>query len=209
MPSPHESVRVDPGASSLSRREVLQRGGLAALGVSLLGGLPRVSGASGLAKEKPAKILYFNKSAGFEHGPIKWKDGPPSFSGRVLVDLGKEHDFEVVEMKDGRIFDSEDLDGFDALFFYTSGDLTKAGNDKHPPMTEAGKKRLLDVVAAGKGFIGVHRATDSFHTPGPRDENQTEPDPYLAMLGGEFISHGRQQKATMTVTSTQNVFLIE
>jgi hypothetical protein len=107
----------------------------------------------------------------------------------------------VLESKDGRIFDSKDLDGFDVIAFYTSGMLTEAGGDKQPPMSAAGKKRLLDTVAGGKGFIGIHSATDSFHTPGPGSENQETPDPYIAMLGGEFISHGRQQKAKMTVAS--------
>ena len=68
-------------------------------------------------------------------------------------------------------------------------------------MTADGKKRLLDAIAAGKGFVGFHSATDSFHSAGPRNEVQTEFDPYIAMVGGEFIVHGRQQEATMRVTS--------
>ena len=68
-------------------------------------------------------------------------------------------------------------------------------------MTPAGKKKLLDAVAGGKGFVGFHSASDTFHSKGPRNENQTELDPYIAMLGGEFIVHGSQQKATMKVAS--------
>jgi hypothetical protein len=93
---------------------------------------------------------------------------------------------------------------FDALFFYTTGDLTTPGTDRQPPMTPAGKQALLDYVAAGKGFIGSHSASDTFHTlneskKGPdRYRNFGEAaDPYVKMLGGEFIKHGAQQKATM------------
>ena len=61
----------------------------------------------------------------------------------------------------------------------------------------AGKKKLLDAVAAGKGFVGFHAATDSFRTP------PDKVDPYIAMLGGEFVSHGPQQKAKMKLVSPQ------
>ena len=68
-------------------------------------------------------------------------------------------------------------------------------------MSLRGKQRLLEAIAAGKGFVGFHSAADSFHSKGPRDENQTELDPYVAMLGGEFIVHGSQQKAKLRVAS--------
>jgi len=49
--------------------------------------------------------------------------------------------------------------------------------------------------------VGFHSASDTFHSKGPANENQTELDPYIAMLGGEFIVHGEQQKAKMKVAS--------
>ena len=48
--------------------------------------------------------------------------------------------------------------------FYTSGDLLSAGKDGNPPMTPAGKAAFLDAIAGGKGFVGLHSATDTFHT---------------------------------------------
>ena len=56
-------------------------------------------------------------------------------------------------------------------------------------------------MAAGKGFVGFHAATDTFHCPGPTNEIQTEVDPYIAMLGGEFVTHGAQQEASLVITS--------
>src|SRR5262249_36820080 len=49
---------------------------------------------------------------------------------------------------------------------------------------------------------GCHCASDTYHSPGPKPQNQqgSQVDPYIAMLGGEFISHGRQQKGWMRVT---------
>jgi hypothetical protein len=66
-------------------------------------------------------------------------------------------------------------------------------------MTIQGKQNLLDAVMGGKGFIGSHSASDTFHTPGDRTKSQEVPDPYIQMVGGEFIRHGRQQEATMRV----------
>jgi len=107
----------------------------------------------------------------------------------------------VVECsKDGTVFDG-DLGKYDAIAFYTSGDLCKEGSEKTPVMSPAGKQKLLDAIAAGKGFVAFHSASDSFHTPGKSDENQEKPDPYIQMLGGEFIVHGRQQEARVVVTS--------
>jgi type 1 glutamine amidotransferase len=70
-------------------------------------------------------------------------------------------------------------------------------------MPVEGKKALLKAIEEGKGFIGSHCASDTFHSPGQRNANQPKEqiDPYIHMLGGEFISHGKQQKAWMRVTS--------
>src|SRR5260370_31914708 len=45
-----------------------------------------------------------------------------------------------------------------------SSDLTEEkGTDGTPPMSVEGKKAFLDAIAAGKGFIGCHCASDTFH----------------------------------------------
>jgi type 1 glutamine amidotransferase len=64
------------------------------------------------------------------------------------------------------------LKAYDAvLFASTTGDL---------PIPD--KQGLVDWIAAGKAFIGVHAATDTFH--GFR--------PFVDMIGGEFLRHGPQ-----------------
>ena len=176
----------------MNRREMLALGGAA-----LLSPFPRGWAAEPGARKR--RLLVFTKSAGFIHPVISWKKGKPSHVERVLGKLGAKHGFEITATKDGTVFTPDNLRQYDAFFFYTSGDLTKPGEDKHPPMTQAGKQALLDAVKGGKGFIGSHAASDSFHTPGERLANQDKPDPYLQMLGGEFIRHGPQQKALIRV----------
>ncbi len=108
--------------------------------------------------------------------------------------LGAKHGFDVTYTKDGRVFEPDSIKYFDAFLFETTGDLTKEGGDKQPPMSKEGKAALLEAIAAGKGFVGCHCASDTFHSPGPQWENAPEEkrDPYIRMIGGEFI---RQHEA--------------
>lgn len=152
------------------------------------------------AGAKKQKVLYFTRCQGFIHSAVKRTGDELSFSEKLLTELGSKAGFDVECSKDGRVFDGN-LDQYDGFAFYTSGDLTKPSKEGTPPMSPEGKQRLLDAVAAGKGFVAFHAANDSFHTPGPRGENQETPDPYIAMVGGEFIVHGPQQEATLRVTS--------
>lgn len=152
------------------------------------------------------KLLFFTKSSGFEHDVISWKKGRPSHSEKIFLELGSKHSWTFEFSKDGSKFSPEYLAGFDAVIFYTTGDLTSPGTDKQPPMTAAGKQALFDYVKSGKGFIGIHSASDTFHTAneskkGPdRYVNHGEDaDPYVCFLGGEFIIHGDQQVATNKV----------
>jgi type 1 glutamine amidotransferase len=159
----------------------------------------------------PKKILFFTKSSNFEHSVIKERNGQPSFAAKVLAELGPKHGIEFVFSKDGSRFSPEYLAQFDAIMFYTSGDLLSAGKDGNPPMSAAGKQALLDAVRNGKGFIGVHSAADTFHTDENAETNTNQPrtwryqnrgkkaDPYTQMIGGELLVHGTQQIATMQV----------
>jgi uncharacterized protein len=155
------------------------------------------------------KILFFSKSSGFEHGVIKQTGGNPSFVDRLLTEIGPKHHIEFVCSKDGSLFSTEYLAQFDAIMFYATGDLTQVGNDGHPPMTSAGKEALLQAIAGGKGFIGVHAASNAFNGYGERDmgpnryyQEGDKADPYIRMLGGEFIKHDKEQEAPLILAST-------
>ncbi|WP_193210977.1 ThuA domain-containing protein [Luteolibacter marinus] len=168
-----------------------------ATGVALLGSL---------GAETPHRLLFFTKSSGFEHDVISWKKGRPSVAEKVFLELGGKNRWEFEFSKDGSKFSADYLAGFDAVIFYTTGDLTTPGTDKQPAMTAAGKQALFDYVRGGKGFIGLHSASDTFHTaneskkgPDRYKNHGKDADPYVCFLGGEFIIHGAQQVATNKV----------
>jgi type 1 glutamine amidotransferase len=175
-------------SDTTNRRDFLRTATVAGAGLALS---PQLFGA-----EKKS-VLVFTKSSGFEHNVIKVVDGKPSIAEGVVRDLGKKHGFEVNATKDGRIFDSKEFASYSALFFFTTGDLTTPGGDKNPPMSVEGKQKFLDAVHGGMGFVGIHAAADTFHTPpDPEDLSNRyiahgeQSDPYIKMLGGEFILHG-------------------
>lgn len=181
----------------MNRRDWLLGSGAAALGLGLAG-FPVGWAAAQSAKKR--RVLFFTKSAGYEHAVIKRENGELSLAEGILVDLGKKHGFDVTATKDGTVFTPERLAEYDAYFFYTTGDLTTEGTDKNPPMSVEGKAALLKAVEDGKGFLGSHCASDTFHL-GERGVEQPidQRDPYIRMLGGEFVIHGRQQEARIEV----------
>ena len=152
------------------------------------------------AESKRQRVLYFTRNVGFYHSVVHRKGEELSHSERILTELGPRAGFEVTCSKDGRVFDG-DLSQYDAFAFYTNGDLTEPNPQNEPPMTAEGKKRFLAAIEAGKGFVGFHSSCNSWAVPGPAYENNAVVDPFIAMLGAQFISHGPQQKATMRVTS--------
>lgn len=193
---------------SFDRRDFLRTTGLAAAATAFpMNWVAAKSGA-------PKKILMFTRSQGFQHDVVnRSKPDGKKFLGEkgkmahaefLVTEMGKKHGFDVTCTKDGRVFIPEELDKYDAYFFYTTGDLTaEKSADNTPPMSKEGKKYFLEAIAKGKGFIGSHCATDTFHSKGDSRANQpiSERDPYIQMIGGEFIVHGEQFAATMKVVS--------
>ena len=185
--------------SDLNRREFLTRAAASAVLASFVPGR--------LLAAPRRRLLCFTKSSGFQHGPVKRPaDGSFSLVERVMKEQGAKHGFDVECTKDGSVFTKDGLKEYDAIFFYTSGMLTEVGTDGTPAMPAGGKAALLEAVAGGKGFVAIHSSTDSFHTlPDPPDRSNRyvahgeSTDPFLKMLGGEFISHGKQQSAPMHI----------
>jgi uncharacterized protein len=174
----------------MNRRDMLLTTGAALVGLSAL----PTSWAAETTDKKRKKLLYFTRSAGFEHPPVIRKNNELSASEKLLTEWANKAGLDIVCSKDGALFDG-DLDQYDAFVFYTSGDLT--GKCEHPQpgstMSQEGKKKFLAAIEAGKGFVGIHAATDSFRSAGV--------DPYIAMIGAEFVAHDAQQKAPMEVVS--------
>lgn len=175
---------------TLTRRRLLMASGAAALGASAMS--RTLLGAQDGDRKR---ILYFTKSSGFQHSVINREGDRLAHSENILIEIGKEHGFDVTASKDGRLFEPDRIDEWDGFVFYTTGDLTEPGSDGNPPMSPEGLEAFLGSIRSGrKGFVGIHCATDTFHSPqdGPRT-------PYVEMIGAEFITHGPQQVATVKV----------
>jgi type 1 glutamine amidotransferase len=120
------------------------------------------------------RLLYLTASAGFKHDVLP-------LSQTVLRDIGlRTGGFDTVATEDVSQITRDNLARFDAVAFFTSGEL---------PMDEGQKAALLDFVRAGKGFIGIHSATDTFYA---------WPD-YGLMLGAYFDGHPWHQEVALRV----------
>jgi type 1 glutamine amidotransferase len=142
--------------------------------MTLLGGAATVPRHAARAERPLERILYFTYSAGYRHEVIP-------LSKTILTQLGRKSGvFEVTATEDPSEFSSENLKRYAAIMFFTSGEL---------PMSGAEKTALLNFVHSGRGFLGVHSATDTFY-------NWPE---YLDLIGGHFNGHPWHQTVTIDV----------
>jgi type 1 glutamine amidotransferase len=126
---------------------------------------------------KPRVTVFFTDRIG---GPnaVEVKDGArviaraePCLVEKTLMELADKHGFEVVCSQDSRKeITAENLRNFDAVFFYTTGEL---------PISDTQKADLLAFVRGGKGFAGSHSATDTFY----------KWKEYGELIGAYFQSH--------------------
>jgi len=93
--------------------------------------------------------------------------------------------FDVTRISDDlAILESPELDSFDLIVFYwTRGELA-----------DARKNGLLNWVAGGKAFVGVHSAAASFR----------ECPEYRCMLGGFFVTHPAPREYQVSVVDAEN-----
>jgi len=80
----------------------------------------------------------------------------------------------------------ENLKQYDAIFLdSTTGEFLDDPNDK--AVTELRRRAIMDFVKGGKGLAGIHAATDTYHTNGPKVTG-TWPE-FNEMMGGYFKFH--------------------
>ena len=125
------------------------------------------------------RILYVTLSAGFKHDSI-----PASIEAlkQIAAQSGK---LDVVQTEDVSLLSAAGLRDFDAVMFFTTGEL---------PISDAQKRDLLDFVRSGKGFGGVHSATDTFY----------QWPEYGNLIGGYFNGHPWTQPVTLDVEDPDN-----
>ena len=159
-----------------------------------------ISSSQLFSEQKVRKVLYFDRSNSYVHPPTEVQDDGSTVCGNALTELGKELNFEVVSTKDSAIFDT-DLTQFDAIFFYTCGNLDEDGGSSPKGMSETGVANFYNAIRGGVGLIGVHSATDTWKTPGEGWENQPVEDrtEYTKLIGGQFLTHANQQEGILKV----------
>ena len=125
---------------------------------------------------EPQKILVVTVTKGFRHSSI-----PTAL--KVIADLGEKNkvytvDFAFTDADVAAKMTPDHLKDYDGFIF--------ANTTLNLPLPD--KQAFLDSIKGGKAFIGMHAASDTFHSP--PDGNTI--DPYVEMLGGEFLTHGAQ-----------------
>ena len=151
-----------------------------------------VAARRGWAEPKsPHNILFFSRSALFEHPVIRREGGQLSLAEKALVEMARQIDCTVDCTKDGRVFE-QDLDAYAAVVSYTCGrpehllkPIQADGQDGNQPLSETGWKNLDAAVREGKPFVAIH--------------------PGLWLLpeaaGADCLGHGSQQEARIHVVS--------
>ena len=120
------------------------------------------------------KLLFLTHSAGFKHAVIPLAE-------KIMPEIGKSlGSFQTTVTQDCSMINESNLKNYSAVMFYTTGEL---------PISEEGKKALLDFVKSGKGFVGVHSATDTFYK---------WPE-YGEMIAGYFDRHPWHTDVTVRV----------
>ena len=127
---------------------------------------------------QPKRVLFITTSAGFRHASIE-------VAKPVLALAGGRANVAVTSTEDLALISRDGLAGYDAVFFFTSGELA---------LSDAQKQALLDFVRSGKGFGGAHSATDTLYSwPA-----------YGDLIGGYFDGHPWVQDARIDVEDAQH-----
>lgn len=125
------------------------------------------------AMAKQFSVLLFTKTNGWHHESIL--DGVTA-----MRKLAARHHFHLDWQEDPSHFNSDNLTKFDVIVFLnTTGDL----------FNNQQKQAIQSFVRAGKGFVGIHSASDTEHNwPW-----------YGQLIGHRFVIHPQIQTAKLSV----------
>jgi len=131
------------------------------------------------------RLLMVTYSAGYEHDVVRRPaSGELSTAERVVTDLGRRSGgFEVTHVStrdDLERLTATSVRAHGAILFFTTGEL---------PMVATVRQAIFQAVRDGRGFVGVHSATDTWYTI---------PE-YRELLGGSFDGHPWHQRVRLIV----------
>lgn len=120
------------------------------------------------------RVLYVTHSAGFKHDVLP-------LSQKIFKEIGERSGWlDVTATDDCSLLTSEGLKPYDAVAFYTTGEL---------PISDEQKAALIDFIKSGKAVVGIHSATDTFYKWAE----------YGELIGGYFDGHPWHQEVTIKV----------
>jgi uncharacterized protein len=130
--------------------------------------------SAGMWAAETPRILYLTHSAGFKHDVLPTSE-------QIMRELGQNSGaFEATVTQDCSLISEASLKQYAAVVFFTTGEL---------PLDDAQKKAFIEFVRSGRGFVGIHSATDTFYK---------WPE-YLELIGGYFDGHPWHQEVTVRV----------
>jgi type 1 glutamine amidotransferase len=158
-----------------------------------------VAGSLHAQGQPPKRVLVVSTTTGFRHSSIPTAENIlgdlAKKSGAFTVDYARvdvyEPQFKGADGKPDKAkyepvvaavlaekMSLAALKNYDAVIFAnTTGDL---------PLPD--KQAFLDWIKSGKGFVGIHSATDTFD----KTDKTVGFAPFIEMIGGEFKTHGPQ-----------------
>jgi type 1 glutamine amidotransferase len=169
--NPVKSFLPDEQGAAIHRKELVMMKGLTVVLCVLI-----VSAGIAGAEEvkKPRRLLFVVETRGYHHDSTE--NAIP-----VVMTLGRTSKaFTTTVTDDASIITGDLLKDYDAVMFFTTGEL---------PMDPIQKNALMAFIKLGKGFIGIHCATDTFYK---------WPE-YGEMIGAYFDGHPWSQDVTIKV----------
>ncbi len=138
------------------------------------------------ADTPPTRILFVTQSKGYVHRSVRRNQTSLAPAEIALVQLGQQTGLFDVDCTQEceHDFTRENLQNYDIVAFYTSGDLPIAKKDLD--------YFFQDWLKQPKhGVLGFHSATDTYKNYAP----------YYEMIGGSFIKHPWTSGTTVTLTN--------
>lgn len=124
-------------------------------------------------------VLVFSKTEAFRHSSIE-------VGVQAIKTLGQEHDFQVISSEDADIFLSEAMDTLEVIVFLsTTGDI----------LDNAQQEALKDFIHSGRGFVGIHAASDTEH----------DWEWYGQLVGRHFKDHPKIQEASLAIKDSSHL----
>jgi hypothetical protein len=151
--------------------------------LGLLLGVSALVSRDAVTAQKKLRVTYITQSKGFKHGVLPESE-------KIMQELGAKHGFEVtISQESEKVITAENLKNIDVLIFYTTGEL---------PWSAEQKQLFLDFVKNGKGFVGIHSATDTFY----------QWPEYGQLVGGYFDGHPWTARDKVTVRKDDKAFSV-